>query len=127
MRKEELAGLRWADVDFKAKTIQVNQVALTVYKKGVIMSEPKKDESRRTIELSNVTVQALKRHKEKQEKIQYALVAQWIERLTSDQMVVGSTPAEGICSRRNANQVPDRIYSIGDLSVPRFAMPPSLC
>ena len=25
-----------------------------------------------------------------------ALVAQWIERLTSDQMVVGSTPAEGI-------------------------------
>jgi hypothetical protein len=24
-----------------------------------------------------------------------ALVAQWIERLTSDQMVVGSTPAEG--------------------------------
>jgi hypothetical protein len=25
----------------------------------------------------------------------YALVAQWIERLTSDQTVVGSTPAEG--------------------------------
>ena len=27
--------------------------------------------------------------------IPHALVAQWIERLTSDQVVVGSTPAEG--------------------------------
>jgi hypothetical protein len=67
-------GLRWSDVDLGKKSIHVNQVALTVYKKGVIISEPKTD------------------------RFEYALVAQWIERLTSDQMVVGSTPAEGTCA-----------------------------
>ncbi len=33
--------------------------------------------------------------KQRRKLFRLALVAQWIERLTSDQMVVGSTPAEG--------------------------------
>ena len=69
MRKEELAGLRWVDVNLEKKTIQIQQVALTVYQKGIIISEPKSEESRRTIELSKATVDALRVHKEKQERI----------------------------------------------------------
>ena len=38
MRKEELAGLRWVDVNLEKKTIQIQQVALTVYQKGIIIS-----------------------------------------------------------------------------------------
>jgi integrase len=69
MRKEELAGLRWMDVNLEKKTIQIQQVALTVYQKGIIISEPKSEESRRTIELSKATVNALRVHQEKQERI----------------------------------------------------------
>jgi integrase len=57
------------DVNFEKKTIQIQQVALTVYQKGIIISEPKSEESRRTIELSKATVDALRVHQEKQNRI----------------------------------------------------------
>jgi len=94
MRKEELAGLRWIDVDFKSKTIQVQQVALTVYQKGVIISEPKTPESRRTIELSKQTIDALKQHKDKQDKIR-ATAKEW----TSNDLVFCSKGGRPIGSR----------------------------
>jgi len=69
MRKGEILGLRWSDVNLDAGIIQVNQVALSVYKKGTILSEPKTEKSRRSIDLPTITVEALKQHKLKQDVI----------------------------------------------------------
>ena len=68
MRKSEVLGLRWSDVDLDAGIIRISQVALTVHKMGTILSEPKTEKSRRSIELPSVTVEALKAHREAQKR-----------------------------------------------------------
>ena len=78
MRKAELLGLRWSDVDFESGAIRVSQVALTVHKKGVILSEPKTEKSRRAIDLPEVAVRALREHKARQDKIK-ARSVDWVE------------------------------------------------
>jgi len=66
MRKGEILGLRWEDVDLKAGIIHVNQSAGTVHKRGIVMSEPKTAQSRRSIGLPPMVVEALKDHREDQ-------------------------------------------------------------
>lgn len=66
MRKGEILGLRWVDCDLEAGIIHVSQTALTVYKKGMVISEPKTEQSKRSIGLPPATVAALKAHKEHQ-------------------------------------------------------------
>lgn len=69
MRKGEILGLRWADVNLEAGIIHINQVALSVYKQGTILSEPKTEKSRRSIDLPIITVEALRQHKIEQDAI----------------------------------------------------------
>ncbi|MBE3586525.1 MAG: tyrosine-type recombinase/integrase [Thermoanaerobacter sp.] len=67
LRRGELLGLRWEDVDFKKHTITVNQ---TLYKTsaGLEIKTPKTKKSRRTITLPASVVDELKRHKANQAK-----------------------------------------------------------
>jgi len=76
MRKAELLGLRWSDVDFDSGIIHINQVAQSVHHHGILISEPKTEKSRRSIDLPRVTVAALRLHKQKQEGIR-ASVREW--------------------------------------------------
>ena len=66
MRKAEILGLRWSDVDMEAGIIAVSQVAQTVHKLGIVLSEPKTEKSRRSIDLPVVAVEALRAHRENQ-------------------------------------------------------------
>jgi integrase len=59
MRRGELLGLRWSDVDLKSARLTVNQ---SLERKGVFKS-PKTRHSRRTITLPSLTVEAIARHK----------------------------------------------------------------
>jgi integrase len=59
MRRGEIFGLRWSDIDLKATRLTVNQ---SLERKGVFKS-PKTRQSRRTITLPSLTVEALARHK----------------------------------------------------------------
>jgi integrase len=61
MRRGELLGLRWSDVDLKAGSLTVNQ-ALERIKGIVSFKAPKTKTSRRTITLPTVTVEALQKH-----------------------------------------------------------------
>ena len=70
MRKGEVLGLRWSDVDMAAGIIHVSQVAQAVHKRGTMISEPKTDQSRRSIGLPPMTVAALKVHKERTARYQ---------------------------------------------------------
>jgi integrase len=60
MRRGEVLGLRWCDVDLDAGRLSVVQTVIMVDRK-VIVSEPKTDRGRRSIALDSVTVEALRR------------------------------------------------------------------
>lgn len=71
MRKGELLGLRWKDIDFKNKKLTVNQVLTQKNKELIIGAKTKA--SHRTIDLSDSTIKVLKTHKAQnaQEKLQH--------------------------------------------------------
>jgi len=65
VRRGELFGLRWDDVDLRAGRLTVNQ-SLELVKGKPMFKPPKTKGSRRTITLPALTVQALKAHKTEQ-------------------------------------------------------------
>jgi integrase len=62
MRSGELFGLQWADVDLKEKAIMVRH-SLQELKGRLTLTEPKTSRGRRRIELPQMAVDALVRHK----------------------------------------------------------------
>lgn len=61
LRKGELLGLRWKDIDFKNKTLSVKQTLATVENWRLVFQVPKTDKSLRTISLDTETLQIIKR------------------------------------------------------------------
>jgi integrase len=74
MRRGELLGLRWSDLDLKAGALTVNQ-SLERIKGAVTFKTPKTPTSRRRITLPAVTVEALKEHHKAQaeERMKFGL------------------------------------------------------
>lgn len=66
MRQGELLGLGWEDVDPEARTVRVRRT-LTLAKGGPRLTEPKTRGSRRSIRLTALAVEALERHRARQE------------------------------------------------------------
>lgn len=67
MRRGELLGLKWQDVDFDKATVTVRRT-LARTKKGLVLQEPKSQASRRTVTLPEEVVKALKALKIEQAK-----------------------------------------------------------
>ncbi len=65
MRRGELLGLRWVDVDLEAARVAIRQPRV-VADHAVHISEPKTARSRRSIALDPVTVAALREHQARQ-------------------------------------------------------------
>jgi len=59
LRRGELLGLRWSDVDLKDKTLSVNQNAIRLKGNGIILTKPKTERSRRLVRLWSDTVMLL--------------------------------------------------------------------
>jgi integrase len=68
LRRGELLGLRWQDVDFTGATLQVNQTVNRVRGKGVITGEPKSASSRRQLYLTASAANALHQHRRLQDE-----------------------------------------------------------
>jgi integrase len=73
LRKGELLGLRWQDIDFEARTLQVHQTLERVPnphgtkpKTVLAFMAPKTEQSRRTVALPEECVSALRQHKARQ-------------------------------------------------------------
>lgn len=62
LRRGELAGLRWSDVDLRARTVRITSQRTTDAEWRVITKEPK-GTSRRTLDLGPVLVEALTQHR----------------------------------------------------------------
>ncbi len=71
MRRGEILGLRWRDVDLDGASISVTQT-LEQTAKGVQFQPPKTARSRRTISLPAVAVDALRRHRREQAELRLA-------------------------------------------------------
>jgi integrase len=61
MRQGELLGLKWRDVDLENATVSVRRT-LTKSGSRLLLGEPKTKKSRRTINLTEAAVQALRQH-----------------------------------------------------------------
>jgi len=65
MRRGEVLGLRWRDIDFGARRLKINQTVLNVAYK-ITIGEPKTARSRRTVALDPETVRVLLEHRRRQ-------------------------------------------------------------
>ncbi len=67
MRRGEILGLRWKDVDLKKATLAVRR-SLEQTKGGIQFKEPKTQKGRRVVALPEIAVDALRSHKTRQAK-----------------------------------------------------------
>ncbi len=83
MRRGELIGLKWQDINFKAGTLQVVRVLTRVPTKMperehvYIEAEPKTEKSRRSIQLAPFALDALKEHRVRQLENKLQAGADW--------------------------------------------------
>jgi len=97
LRQGELFGLRWADVDLEAGTLRVNRT-LSHTKDGPTFTVPKTAKSRRTVQLTNGAIEALKRHSERQAQEMVR-----VDTLCQDQGLVFASQIGTPMNRQNLN------------------------
>ena len=66
LRRGELLGLRWTDVDLDAAVLHVQQSAQRITGQGIVFRQPKTRLSRRAVALSPVAVGLLRQHRRAQ-------------------------------------------------------------
>lgn len=76
MRRGELLGLRWREVDLELKPIAIARAHVLVDRK-LVVSDPKTAKGRRTVALDDATAVALGRHRRRQLEEQMRLGEHW--------------------------------------------------
>lgn len=64
IRRAELCGLEWKDIDFKAKTMSINRSCYDVSGQGLVTKDPKTFTSRRTLTIPENLLKILKEYKD---------------------------------------------------------------
>lgn len=78
LRRGELLGLKWADVDLEAKTLRVQRSVGRV-RGSIHVTPPKTEKSRRTVALPESTVAELQRHSLSQKKNKLRLGSVYVD------------------------------------------------
>jgi len=86
MRRGEVIGLRWKDINLESGNLSIRQVAEQTKKHGIQFKEPKTDKSTRMVSLPKITADALNQYKVEQAQ----LFLQLGKRLDGDSMVFDS-------------------------------------
>jgi integrase len=68
MRRGEVLGLKWSDIDFKRSSIYVQRSLSRTKEKGLEFTDLKNSGSDRVIAVSPFVIEVLKKHKEKQDE-----------------------------------------------------------
>jgi integrase len=77
LREGELIGIQWHDLDLVGGKLQVRRTVAYVPKKGLTISEPKTAKSRRSVHLTALAIEALKRHRVRQNEVRLAAGSAW--------------------------------------------------
>lgn len=67
MRRGEILGIKWSDIDFKNKTIHVQRSLAYIPKKGYILTSTKTRKSNRIVPISDLVMNELIKYREQQE------------------------------------------------------------
>lgn len=79
LRRGELCGLAWSDIDFESGLLTVARSSLYVSGKGVFEDDTKNQSSRRVLKISNGMVSMLKTYRGHQRKRRLQIGDQWHE------------------------------------------------
>lgn len=77
LRRGEVCGLKWSDIDFKAGTINVARAVKYTPEKGLFVGSLKTESSRRVLSVPNIVLDVLKNHRKLQRKEKLLLGADW--------------------------------------------------
>lgn len=78
LRREEIVGLRWDNIDLENRIIHIVQVRLSVGKTSVV-KEPKTGKSRRSLAIPDVLHTMLVKHKKRQGDLQAMLGSEYVD------------------------------------------------
>lgn len=99
LRRSEVLGLMWSDVDLEGGTLQVRR-GLQRVDGQIVTSEPKTRRSRRTVPLPSVVIDALQEHRDRQDGERRQLAEKWPE-----SQFVFTTPIGTPIDPRNCTRV----------------------
>ena len=77
MRRGELCGLEWSDIDFNEATITIARSVTTVSGFGVVEKEPKTESSKRVIAISDKLISVMTEYKQWYDAYQYDMGDRW--------------------------------------------------
>ncbi|MGI8825192.1 MAG: tyrosine-type recombinase/integrase [Chloroflexota bacterium] len=95
LRLGEALGLKWSDVDFERRTLTVRRALQRQRGKGMVEVEPKNTSSGRTVDLLDITVDALQGQRERQAIERKAAGDSYIDSDLAFATVWGTAPEEG--------------------------------
>jgi len=77
MRRGELMGLEWSDIDFENRVIHIKRTSQYVQHMGIITKSPKNETSIRTIKLSEMMFDLLREYKLYWNNLRTSLIDRW--------------------------------------------------
>jgi len=80
MRHGEIAALRWRDINFEARTLEVERTVTFISGHGYIEGEPKTEKSKRTIVLPRFVIRSLERCRLRQLEMRLQAGSLWQDR-----------------------------------------------
>ena len=79
MRRGELLGLQWQDINFEDRSLQIRRSMVRLGKEGIVESQPKSLKSRRKVVLPQFVVEVLKQHRTRQLEVRLRAGTAWEE------------------------------------------------
>ena len=79
MRRGELCGLEWRDIDMDKKVLSIRRASQYLPDKGIYAKDPKTNSSKRSMPISNTTIDLLKNYKRWQDNLKEQCGEDWNE------------------------------------------------
>ena len=79
LRRSELCGLKWSDIDLEERTLIVRRTVQRVRGQGLVAGNPKTEKSRRTVVLGDEVAGKLRRHRMRQAESRLIASTAWID------------------------------------------------